>query len=358
MSISSQDTQRADAAAAKKAAAAQLKLMKEQAAAQAKILRDKRLGIAIDKASLLLGKGSDVFDLDKIQNQAALINQAELLAKTTNASQILQITNDTARLNVKRSILELEDAIAAKDEAAIIAATSKLNADLKVLNALGQQNIKLLDIKTVLDSLKTKDLINIENLNAAIALLTKIGTMGISGSTTTSITTDAAATAAAILAARTEEQKKAAEAAAAAKAAADAALAAAKAQSDAEKKALQDIADALLEAAEAAAAAADAASTTANATKDAVAEVPKILGDSSNATNALGGVGSTIGSNLIETTLPSIVSTIIQPNGREWSSSFSPNITVNTGIGDPNAIAEAIDRVLREAQDRGTLTAL
>jgi hypothetical protein len=32
------------------------------------------------------------------------------------------------------------------------------------------------------------------------------------------------------------------------------------------------------------------------------------------------------------------------------------NITVNTGIGDPNAIAEEIERLLREARDRGTLT--
>jgi hypothetical protein len=34
------------------------------------------------------------------------------------------------------------------------------------------------------------------------------------------------------------------------------------------------------------------------------------------------------------------------------------NITIQTGVGDPNAIAEAIDNVLREAQQRGTLTAL
>jgi hypothetical protein len=31
------------------------------------------------------------------------------------------------------------------------------------------------------------------------------------------------------------------------------------------------------------------------------------------------------------------------------------NITVQAGIGDPNAIAEAIDEVLRSAQQRGTL---
>jgi hypothetical protein len=34
------------------------------------------------------------------------------------------------------------------------------------------------------------------------------------------------------------------------------------------------------------------------------------------------------------------------------------NITVQAGIGDPNAIAEAIDNVLREARDRGTLIAV
>jgi hypothetical protein len=32
------------------------------------------------------------------------------------------------------------------------------------------------------------------------------------------------------------------------------------------------------------------------------------------------------------------------------------NITVNAGVGDPNAIAEAIENVLREANARGTLT--
>jgi hypothetical protein len=41
----------------------------------------------------------------------------------------------------------------------------------------------------------------------------------------------------------------------------------------------------------------------------------------------------------------------ISPNGREYN--FS--VTVNTGIGDPNAIAEAIDQVLIDAVSRGTL---
>jgi hypothetical protein len=150
------------------------KLTKEQAAAQAKILKDKKLSIAIDKANLALGKGENVFDIDKIQNAAALANQAELLGKATNAAQVLQIANDTARLNVKQSMLALEEAIAAKDEAAIIAATNKLNADLKVLGTLGMQNVKLQDIKSILDSLKPKDLINISNLEEALRLLGQI----------------------------------------------------------------------------------------------------------------------------------------------------------------------------------------
>jgi hypothetical protein len=379
----------------------------------------KKLQGIIDKANFLLGKGTDTFDMDKIQNQAALINQAELLAKTTNASQILGITNDVARLNVKKAISDLEDALATKDEAAITAATKKLNEELKILNAVSQQNIKLLDIKTVLDSLKAKDLINLDNLNQAIALLTKIGTMGIAGSTTTSITSDAAAQATAIIAARTEAEKKAAEAAKAAaeaakaalaaanadaaasaakaKAQADAALAAAQALTaeekaradalaaaaaaeiaklDAAKKAAEEYAAALQEAADAAAALADAVSVTetptasaatgtplATAISETVAEVSKLANgfattfqsvEDSGAFNALvnsfasGSVGGFSAGSFRANEGGSLFN-----SGAVGSRDI--NITVNTGVGDPNAIAEAIDQVLRDARSRGTL---
>jgi hypothetical protein len=150
------------------------RLTQQQAAAQAKITKDKKLQQAIDKANLAILKGEEVFDMDKIQIAAALTNQAEQLGKATSASQALQIASDTARLNVKQSILALEDAIAAKDEAAITAATNKLNADLKVLGALTGQSIKLSDIKSILDSLKPKDLINLANLDAAIAKMMEL----------------------------------------------------------------------------------------------------------------------------------------------------------------------------------------
>jgi hypothetical protein len=145
------------------------RLTQQQAAAQSKITKDKKIQQAIDKANLALSKGEEVFDMDKIQNAAALKNQAEQLAKSTTDTQRLQIANDTARLNVKQSILALEDAIASKDEAAIVAATNKLNADLKVLGTLSMQNVKLQDIKSILDSLKPKDLVNLTNLDAALS---------------------------------------------------------------------------------------------------------------------------------------------------------------------------------------------
>jgi hypothetical protein len=145
------------------------KLTKEQAAAQAKILKDKKLAAAIDKANLLLGKGENIFDMEKIQNAAALKNQQELLSKAENGTQLLQIANDTARLNVKRSISELEDAIASKDEAAIIAATKKLDKDIKVLDALTGQNTQMAAIESILKGLVPKELIDQNNLNLALA---------------------------------------------------------------------------------------------------------------------------------------------------------------------------------------------
>jgi hypothetical protein len=144
------------------------KLIKDQAKSAAEAVKQKRLQNAIDKANLLLGKSEDVFDLDKIQVAAALTNQAEALGKATTFAQQLQIANDTARLRVKESIAALEDAIASKDEAAIIKATAKLNEDLKILGALTKQDLKLQDIKSILDSLKPKDLINQSNLDEAL----------------------------------------------------------------------------------------------------------------------------------------------------------------------------------------------
>jgi len=147
-------------------------------------LKDARAKAILDKANAALNKGTDLFNMDAIQIQAALINQAEQLGKATTSSQILQIANDTARLKIKQDILDLEAAIAAGDQKSIEAATNKLNADMKILSALQGQSIKLLDIKSILESLVPKDLINISNLNEALRLLGLIN-LATTGSKTT-----------------------------------------------------------------------------------------------------------------------------------------------------------------------------
>ena len=184
LSVLSQDTQKSDLAARKKAENDAIKrnkelakLAKQQAAAALATTKAKKEQAALDKAmaaaQLALGKGTDIFDMDKIQLNAALIGQAEALGKATTGSQILSIANDVQRLKVKQDINALEDAIASKDTVAIEKATAKLNEDLKILGALQKQDAKLLDINRVLAGMKSTDLINLANLQAALDLLAK-----------------------------------------------------------------------------------------------------------------------------------------------------------------------------------------
>jgi hypothetical protein len=179
MTLANQDTGRANAAASKAAELAAIKRNKELAAlakSQAKSAKDtlkaKQEQAKLDKATaagqLALNKGADVFDIEKIQLNAALIGQAEALGKATTGAQILAITNDVQRLKIKQDMLALEDAIASKDVARIESATKQLNEDLKILGTLQSQNFTLLGIKTVLDNLKPKELIDQENLNMAL----------------------------------------------------------------------------------------------------------------------------------------------------------------------------------------------
>jgi hypothetical protein len=284
------------------------KLVQQQATAQAKITKDKKLQAAIDKANLALGKGADVFDLDRIQIAAALTNQAEQLGKATTAAQGLQIANDTARLNVKQSILALEDAIAAKDEAAIIAATAKLNQDLKSLNALGGQYVKLVDIKSILGELKTVDLINLDNLDAAIAKMLEL--IKLQGTKTlvptkpnATVTNPSTVTNPTVL-----------------------------------SEVLTGIGENGKE-----------------FTKliDGLAPVFQSMEDS-GAFNAL--VNSYAGGAIN----PFNAGSFREAEGGSMFNSGAVgsrdiNITVNTGVGDPNAIAEAIDQILIDAVQRGTL---
>ena len=262
-----------------------LKRERERLALKTKQLSTDKAKALIAKGELALLKGEEVFDIEKIQNEAALKNQAEQLGKATNGAQVLQIANDTARLNVKKSILALEDAMATKDEAAIKAATSKLNADLGILAALTGQDAQLVTIKSILDTLKPKDLINLDNLKEALRLLQQIAL----GSGTTGSTFGGG-----------------------------------------------NVASSVITSASVAAAIGARAGIDISGATD-----PRVQ---------YGGQRIDMAGNY-NSFNPEMIG--MTSGGR--SPSAPTTIIVNTGVGDPNAIAEAIDQVLTDAVQRGTL---
>ena len=242
-----------------------------------KQLKAKQLKLAIDKANLALNKGEEVFDLEKIQLAAAITNQAELLGKTQNQAQLIQILNDYTRLGLKKSILALDEAIASGDVKAITLATSRLNEDLKIFAAMSKQKVVLNDIEDILIAIKPKDLINIENLLLAQQLLKSIAQGPNAG--------------------------------------------------------LIDI------------------------------QAP-IMPASLNPISGAGGVRaprafSNEELQYFEDRDQALYGHLFaggkDPFGLNTSNNSGNTIVVNTGIGDPNAIAEAIDEVLRQARSRGTL---
>jgi RNase H-fold protein (predicted Holliday junction resolvase) len=150
-----------------------------------KMSKEKKDQLALDKAALALGKGEDVFDMDKIQIQAALLaKQDEINKLGVNATdqQKLQLANDLTRLSIKQTMAQLEDAIAAaqaattekEKELAIVEVqrlTKKLNMDLAVLGVMQKQEFKLKDIEKIYDKFMPKKLIDLDNLNQALELL-------------------------------------------------------------------------------------------------------------------------------------------------------------------------------------------
>ena len=143
-------------------------LTKAQAAAALAVTKAKKDQLALDKAAIALGKGKDVFDMESIQLNAAMISTTQQLGKVTTQTQLLALTNDLARLRVKQDMLDLEAAIAAGDAAAATAAAARLNKDLVILGTLNNQALKLADIKGILAQIAPKSLIDISNLDDAI----------------------------------------------------------------------------------------------------------------------------------------------------------------------------------------------
>jgi hypothetical protein len=164
-------------AAAVKRAKQLADLAKKQANAEILKRKEKEKQAKLDKAALSLGKGEDVFDLDQIQIAAAILSTQENIQRLgVNATdqQKLQLANDAQRLTVKQLMLDLEDAIAAKDVERATTLSKQLNTELAILGTLTGQTYKLGEIDKILARFVPKDLINLDNLDAAIRKLLEI----------------------------------------------------------------------------------------------------------------------------------------------------------------------------------------
>ena len=183
-----------------------------------------------------------------------------------------------------------------------------------MLGALSKQNVKLQDIKSILDTLKPKDLINISNLEEALRLLAQIDLLS-KGKVPTSASLGSGipsgdyiapiSTAGGSIAAIIEYAEAA----------------------SARANAFADLLDM-----ENASAASQMASTI---DLESIARSSLLQG-------LAGGAG---------------VSGAVSGSRYAAQAANAYNITNNFGVvGDPNAAAEVIENVLRQARDRGTLT--
>jgi hypothetical protein len=303
---------------------------KERLALKNKQNTADKLKLAIAKANLALGKGGNVFDMDKIQNAAALANQAELLGKATDAAQVLQIANDTARLNVKRSMLALEEAIAAGDVKAIEAATAKLNADLGVLNALTGQNTQLLAIKSILEGLKPKDLIDQANLDLALSKIRQM-LAELANFKMPTMPTGTNAGAAFVQTPNGISPTTAPRSIDTINAAVEDLGGVVSVIADNGKEFIQLI--------------------------DGLAPTFQTIEDSGSFNNLVKAfIGGDVGSFNAGTARAAEGGSVFN-SGTVGAFDRDVNITVNTGVGDPNAIAEVITQIVQDAIDRGTLRA-
>jgi hypothetical protein len=353
MSVSSQDTQKADLAARNKANAA-------AAASAAKLAGLQKAATKAQQDSLKIAKARAVFDLQKIQIEAALKGKIS--------------EEDAIRLKLMKAIEEENLTNIEKYQKALTVAQEK-SKELSTLLT----TIKLMEVKDPFGMWK------IDPITASINLLTAsiagVGTqIQASGKEWSSFANNVATTvikpnltefnssfgaagsaASAAAAAALKAQQDALDAQT--KAAQDALTAGSKAQQDAFagqlkaqqealtaqsaaqlaalKARLADEAAAYKEAADAAAALFDATGllgTNDSATRNAGMLALQAAEQAKAAQAALAAAEQALANNVGNVTGGSKI-----------------EITVNTGVGDPNAIAEAIQQVLTDAQNRGTL---
>lgn len=150
--------------AEKAKAAAELAAKKRAAellATQKKITAEKKAQAAVDKANALIAKANEKFDLEGIQLQAAL--------------QKSQDAGDRTRLELKKAIWDLDQAIAQNDQARITSATALLEKLLGQFNILSQSKQITDALAKLFDFIGLdRKLIDLMNLAEALKLLTEM----------------------------------------------------------------------------------------------------------------------------------------------------------------------------------------
>jgi hypothetical protein len=115
----------------------------------------------LDALSLKYLQAAKIFNEEQIQIAAALQNKA-LSAE------------DQIRVNLKKDILDLETAIQNKDIEGATALAAKIDLEYKQLGLYQSAEKAVTSIADILKNLKPMDLINIQNLQDALALLLKL----------------------------------------------------------------------------------------------------------------------------------------------------------------------------------------
>jgi hypothetical protein len=356
MSVLGQDTQKSDLSARKKAEADAAKRAKQLLAMQSAATKAQ-------KDALKLAKAKAIFDLQKIQIEAALKGKIS--------------AEDEIRLKLMKAIVDENMTDVEKYQKALEVAQTKTKELTELL-----ATVKTLELKDPFGAWSVDPLT--ASINALTASMFSVGTQIRANGTewssfansvantvirpnlsewSSSFSAAAAAASAAVgsanaaLASSTAASSTAA--AAAAKASAEAIAAANKATADAIAAAEKAQGEALSKLK------ADAAATTASIKADqekAVADaqatadaLDKQIEETLAAIRAKAAQEAIAASSVTGSVDTTTIAGIVAASGGTVSSGSNVEITVNTGIGDPNAIAEEIQKVLEDAYQRGSL---
>lgn len=356
MSVLGQDTQKSDLSARKKAEADAAKRAKQLLAMQAAATKAQ-------KDALKLAKARAVFDLQKIQIEAAL--KGKISEEDKIRLKLMQAIEEENLTNVEKYQKALEKAQEKTKELTDLLATVKT---LELKDPFGEWKVDPLTasinaLTASMFSVGTQIRANgtewssFANSVANTVIRPNLTEWSSSFSAAAASASAATASANAGLASTTAAATKAAQDAAAASSAAIAA--ANKASTDAIASA-QSSAKTALEKLNAEAAASQAAA--AKAAQDAIAAANKtasetvasILATASAAAAAAAAAASVTGTTASSAALESLK--VAEAAAATSTAGSTPiAITVNTGIGDPNAIAEEIQKLLQDAANRGVI---